>query len=314
MVDVCEASLPYHASKVAAGLVNPLIGPKLNPPTDLDECLTEINNFTNYFQQICGVQFYEPIPLFRVFKTQKQSDLWKKRSLTYPDLCVQQKILDQKEAAHHHINAPYGVGVTNCTRLHISSFLAYSEHLLKEADHWITGLNAYDEKNYDKIIFCEGFRVMYNPWFSNIPIAPVRGEILGVDSSLETSVSNGTWAIPIADNHFLAGSTWDHKAIEAGPSAEGKAQILKALDFISVDTKRVSKQFSGVRTGTLDRNPILGCHQENKKFYIFNGFGSRGSTTIPLYAKQMVEYVLNCTPLPTRVDMTRFNKLNHLAP
>ena len=313
IVDVCEANLPYHASKVAAGLVNPLIGPKLNPPTDLHACLTAINHLTDYFQKKCGVKFYQSIPLLRVFKNHEQAGLWNKRSITHPDLCITKEILSQKEATHHGVEAPHGLGVTNCMRLHIAAFLQYSKHQLKETDHWISGLDMYETKDYDKIIFCEGFRVMHNPWFSHIPIAPVRGEILGIDSSLNTSVSNGTWAIPITENHFIAGSTWDHKIIETGPSPEGKEQILKSLHFIKIDTGKISKHLSGVRTGTIDRNPTLGCHHKNKKLFLFNGFGSRGSTTIPLHAKQMVEYVLGRAPLPAKIDITRFNKLNHLT-
>jgi glycine/D-amino acid oxidase-like deaminating enzyme len=307
-VDVCEANFPYHASKIAAGLVNPFIGPKLNTPVDIEECFTEIKKFGDYFEKLGGERFYYSLPMYRVFKTSRQADFWADRSQKTPHFCERPGIINNNEASSLGIRAPYGMGLTKCLRLHIQSFIEYSKHRLMESEQWIEGPVDYDRCSYQKIIFCEGFRVMDNPWFSFIPAAPVRGEIIGVDSYLETSVSNGTWAIPISREHFMAGSTWDHEVLETGPSQKAKEQILRSLNFIKIDPGKISKQLSGVRTGTVDRNPILGSHPQNKKLFIFNGFGSRGATTIPLHAKQMVEYILNSTPLPPLVDVARFKE------
>ena len=75
-VDVSEANLPYCASSVAAGLVNPLIGSKLNPPVDIDHCLDEIMRLNKRFHLKCGDKFYEELTLHRVFRNQKQADIW----------------------------------------------------------------------------------------------------------------------------------------------------------------------------------------------------------------------------------------------
>ena len=311
-VDVCEADLPHHASKIAAGLVNPFIGPKLNTPLDIEKCFTEINHFGDYYEKMWGERFYHSIPMYRVFKTSKQADFWVDRSKETPHFCYRPGIINTQDASSLGIRAPYGMGVTKCLRLHIQSFIGYSRHKLMKNGQWIEGPVDYNRFDYPKIIFCEGFRVLNNPWFSFIPVAPVRGETIGIDSYLETSASNGTWAIPVSRKHFMAGSTWDHEDLETGPSQKAKEQILRSLDFLKIDPGKVSKQLSGVRTGTIDRNPILGSHPQNKQVFIFNGFGSRGATTIPLHAKQMVEYILNSTPLPPSVDIARFKEFKAL--
>jgi glycine oxidase len=308
LVDVCETDLPFHASKIAAGLVNPFIGPKLNTPLAIEECFAEIKKFGDYFEKIGGDRFYHSLPMYRVFKTSKQAEFWVDRSKKTPHFCNRPGIINTQDASLLGIRAPYGMGVTKCLRLHIQSFIGYSRHRLMESGHWIKGPVDYEHCNYQKIIFCEGFRVLDNPWFSFIPVAPVRGEIIGIDSYLATSASNGTWAMPVSREHFMAGSTWDHEVLETGPSQKAKEEILRSLDFIKIDPSKITKQFSGVRTGTIDRNPILGSHPQNKKLFVFNGFGSRGATTIPLYAKQMVEYILNGIPLPLSVDIARFKE------
>ena len=44
-IRVFDAGFPNSASEVSVGLVNPLIGPKLNPPHKIFECLEENNQF-----------------------------------------------------------------------------------------------------------------------------------------------------------------------------------------------------------------------------------------------------------------------------
>ena len=102
----------------------------------------------------------------------------------------------------------------------------YSKQSLIESGNWIDAKFIYDEATYDKVIFCEGFRAKYNPWFSFLPFSPVRGEILKIRKSISTSASNGTWAIKSSDQNFIAGSTWDHEKLERGPTEKGKEEII----------------------------------------------------------------------------------------
>ncbi|NBU86500.1 MAG: FAD-dependent oxidoreductase [Verrucomicrobia bacterium] len=64
--------------------------------------------------------------------------------------------------------------------------------------------------------------------------------------------------------------------------------------------------FSGIRSGTKDRNPILGKHPEHKNLFIFNGFGSRGSTTIMFNANRLINFLEMEIELPEKVSLKRF--------
>ena len=302
-VDVTEADLPHHASSIAAGLVNPLIGPKLNPPFDIEKCLREIRKLNDFFSRKFGESFYENLSLHRIFRNQQQAKIWKSNRSKLSHFYEKAEIIAPTETK---MTAPFGIGITKCLRLRIQSFIEFSKHSLIESDHWHQGSHNYDDQGYDIIIFCEGFRSAHNPWFSHLPFAPVRGEILEIQKKLSFAASNGTWAIPQSSTSFIAGSTWDHSDLEKGPTSKGKKKILNDLDFLNLNTVEVLIHGSGVRNGTLDRNPIIGQHPENQKIFIFNGFGSRGGTMIPLYARKLVEFILEKRPLPEYLNPNRF--------
>ena len=102
------------------------------------------------------------------------------------------EVVNQAKVETFGFIAPFGMGNTNCLQLHVGRFLEYSKQSLIELGNWIDAKFIYDEATYDKVIFCEGFRAKYNPWFSFLPFSPVRGEILKIRKSISTSASNGT--------------------------------------------------------------------------------------------------------------------------
>ena len=70
-VVVLEDKSLHSASKVAAGLVNPLIGPKLNIPMHMGDCLMQSMNFFRSMEEEAGNPCSEnsPSPCVRLRKT-----------------------------------------------------------------------------------------------------------------------------------------------------------------------------------------------------------------------------------------------------
>ena len=98
------------------------------------------------------------------------------------------------------------------------------------------------------------------------------------------------------EERCLAGSTWKHKDIESGATENGRKEILEKLPLLDTLPARIIEHRSGIRPSTRDRHPIIGKHDENGKMFLFNGFGSRGATTIPFYAKRMVDFMMDEVP------------------
>ena len=311
---VLDKKLPHAASKVAAGLINPLIGPKFNVPAHMKDCLTESQDFFRSIEEEAGPSLYEEFLLHRIFVSEKQRGLWINKSQDSAFRKYARSIETREACEKLDIEAPLGAGTQLAHRLDFPLFLKLSEDKLRQAGCWQDGIfEEVDWREAKKIVFCEGYRVLQNPWFGHLPFAPAQGEILLMENVLSIAASNGTWIVPEKNDRCLAGATWKHDDLESGPTDDGKNKIIEELSFLQNSVPGIIEHRSGVRPSTRDRAPIMGKHQENEKMFLFNGFGSRGATTVPFYAKHMLDFMINEVPLPKEADLKRFEKNDRLT-
>lgn len=308
-VSVIDTNLGHSASSVSVGLVNPLIGPKLNLPEKMAECIQINKKFFAHYEKIWDQKFYSKIRFNRIFTSEKQKEIWKKKSNQAHYQPYTGELLNVSHYQNMEVNAEFGGGLTLQTyQLQVGDFLEASKEKLENLNAWETNKFKEDSlKSKFKIIFCEGYRVLENPWFNYLPFEPARGEVLKVTGSKSEAISNGSWYLPEKNGDAFMGSTWDHKNLTIGPTNKGKKEIIKNCKFLKLKNYRVSCHLSGVRSGTKDRNPILGVHSKHKNLFLFNGFGSRGTTNIPYYAEKMSDFLLEEKKLPKEANLLRFS-------
>jgi glycine/D-amino acid oxidase-like deaminating enzyme len=169
----------------------------------------------------------------------------------------------------------------------------------------------WKNEEFKTIIFCEGSKVIKNPWFKNLPFQPVKGEILTLKiktNKLPKAIINrGIWIVPYGKNVYKAGSSYNWDDTTVGPTDEVKARLVESLtSFLKVPFEIIDHQ-TGVRPATTDQHPIIGRHHKDKNIYIFNGFGSKGVLFIPYYAKQLCGHLLFRRKLDAAVDIKRFD-------
>ena len=307
-VEVFDAELPHSASAVSVGLVNPLIGPKLNTPFMITDCLMENELFFRQCERAWKKNFYRSIPLHRLFISEKQKNTWNEMEKNSDFISFQNGQLNSVQYQKMGIQAPHGGGITkNAWQLDVSGFLKASKDYLIAIKAWKNSSFEFKKKkNLQKVIFCEGFRVLENPWFKELPFAPARGEVLSVQSEINLALSNGSWHLPGFADYAYMGSTWDHQNLLSGPTENGKQEILDKCNFVDFKRSAFPQHLSGVRSGTKDRHPIIGVHPDHKNLFLFNGFGSRGTSTIPHYAKKLTDFIMEKKALPSEANLNRF--------
>jgi len=314
-VAVADPYLPFGATKVAAGILNPIIGPKLNAPWRIEDCLSKARETYERLGKAWGMEFYREFRMIRIFKDQEMADRWRVRKEETATAPFMGKTLGSEELAKMAVGSSFGAGeVLGAGALRAKELVdASRRHLRKSGLFYPEAFDAEDVSSVPRIVFCEGFRVKDNPWFSALPFAPVRGEILEMADARTDFLNGGTWFLPQGLGQALAGSTFDWDDLESGPTDAGTTRILEGLSYLNDPKPSVTGRRSGVRPGTRDRMPIMGTHPANPSISIFNGFGSRGGTLIPLCAELFAESLLEGNPLPEELDLRRFPEADCLV-
>lgn len=311
------------SSKVAAGLYNPLVFKKLNKIWNAEIFLSSANHFYTAIEKQTKAHFWHHKDLIRVFSSAgEQNDF----ELLQEESSYQKYISSSDHALHSKIIAPFGSGVVkSCGFLDVSSFLNQHEilfsadqsillseiipdrDLIYKYHHWVVK----EEYAAKKIIFAEGWKIQNNSWFNFLPLIPAKGEVLTIqcdDLPQEYILNGGCFLVPIGNNRFKIGATFNWKDLNDEISEEGKNELIQKLyDVIKVPFQVTNHQ-AGVRPASKDRRPLLGEHPKLSGIYVFNGLGTRGVVMAPWLAEQLIAFMSHQIALPTECDIMRFNK------
>lgn len=178
--------------------------------------------------------------------------------------------------------------------------------LKANADGW-----RYEDIRASKVIFCEGAAHAQNPWFKDIPLQPAKGETLLCRSPTlrlpPKLIHHKKWLLPYPDGTFRIGATYAEDDLVPTPTEAKQAELLGAARAALKEphTIEVTQHLAGVRPSTVDSRPILGAHPATAGLYLLNGLGSKGASTGPLMAKQLVAHLLDGALIDPEVDLRR---------
>jgi glycine/D-amino acid oxidase-like deaminating enzyme len=322
-VHIVDNNHAHSSSIVAAGLINPLAGKRLLKPDDCDHYLEHLHATYAEFKKHFSQQFYFPVEMLRFMKEASQQDFLKKRQSdpAYSDLITE--VFSADKDTDPFVNHFGGCIQQHTGYLDIPSLLTSLNQFFHDKKMMEQNRVDYDEiKLEDHLIkykrlkasfciFCEGYQATANPWFNWLPFQPAKGEILTIESDqLHTKkiINNSNWLIPIGKNQFRTGSTNSWKFTDDVPTESGKNEIENNLTTLfkqKPEYKMLDHQ-AGVRPATRDKNPFIGFHPEFSQLGIFNGFGARGSLTIPWYSQLFTESISKQKALTASVDIQRF--------
>jgi glycine/D-amino acid oxidase-like deaminating enzyme len=310
------------SSRVAAGLINPLAGMRFNRRPELADWLASALAWYEAIRPVCGQAVFHPLPMLRLFRSAEQRRFHRRRR----DDPATRDLLGEAfapEACPEGIRAPHGGFVQHSTgyvdlprlldrlrgwlareALLIEQRLAVADLQLRPDGVLVGGLRA------DRVVFCEGAQMRFNPWFADLPLAPDRGEILDLrsDDWHPRHIINGAhWLVPTADGRIRLGATHDHRHLELDTTPSARTELLAGLHAILPDHRlSVTAQQVGIRPGTSDRYPLLGRHPRHRQLWVCNGFGARGALTIPWYTHCLARHLVDGVALPAEADIGRF--------
>lgn len=307
-----------NASKVAAGLINPVTGMRWVKSADVDMLLPVAQRFYRHLAEALGQMFYIEKPMLRLFRNEAEIQRAEQRlkSASY------QAYLDAIQPAGQvpGITAPFGF-----IRQRQTGYLL-TRPLLASLKAFFIAHDSYRQARFDyrdlvlalkprwrdisagRVIFCEGHLARANPWFSWLPFQIVKGEILDLQCERgqlpDVLLNYRHWLIPLTENQFRTGATFEHKQLDCQPTALAKNRLLAGLAGISENLAQamITDHQAGIRPCTLDKQPFIGLHPRHPELAVFNGFGAKGSLQIPYYSQGFADFLAGFRPPPADIS------------
>ena len=310
------------ASSVAVGIYNPVVLKRFSLIWNAEEQLKWMFDYFQAFEELLDEKFIEEIPTYRIFKNEDEIKTWQKKA-KQPDLVAY--IKDEIFASNSpQIQAPFGFGEVKQTgRIHLEKCLnLFQNHLAEKnlfrnekldytAIQFSENQIQYKDIQAKRIVFCEGFGVRENPFFKDLPVIGVKGEVLKIKT--KTEMPKGIWKaynflLPMEDKVSLTASTYDRDDLTYETTEKGKQEIINYLEEIYTGKYEILEQTAGIRPTIIDRRPILGNHSKFENLWILNGMGTRGTLLAPQMSEFLFDRIESGKTLPKETDIKRFEK------
>ena len=309
-----------NSSKVAGGLYNPVILKRFSEVWQAKEQLELMTSFYSTLEKKIKTKFDFKIPILRKFFSIEEQNNWfsaaDKHTLApflSTSLCFK---------TYSGIHSPFGYGEVLQTGYVDTALLVanYYDYLLlhnyletESFDYNALVIDSdyllYKGLKARHIIFAEGFGLNLNPFFNDLPLDGTKGELFIIKApllDLDVIVNTNVFILPLGNDLFKVGATYNWKDKTNQPTEEGKQELVERIrEIISCDFE-IIEHHAGVRPTVRDRRPLVGTHADYNNVHIINGLGTRGVMLGPAMAKALFDSIENNIQLDKEIDIKRF--------
>lgn len=309
------------ATPVAAGLLNPVTGMRLSPTPGAALLIPAAIETFRSLEQKFGRTIFRALPLFRAYSNEAERDL-KRRRAAEPDAARWFGDEVAPEAVHPALHAPLGgFMIVGGGWVDLPALLAGAREHFTQADAppapgapgesppGVTLLTTrFDHAGVEilkkgagvrwrgvtakHLVFAEGAGVRANPWFRDLAWQPAKGEFITCETDLaggpDFALKIGLMAIPLGDGRWRVGSNYEWEKLDTAPTPAVRDMLLAgfAKMFRTPPRATVVTHLAGVRPAAKGARPIVGRHPDHPALHVFNGFGAKGCTWTPAYARE----------------------------
>jgi glycine/D-amino acid oxidase-like deaminating enzyme len=319
---VIDNDQPNSASRIAAGIINPVTGRRIVKTWMIDELFSFLVPAYKELGNELGITAIEQKNLVDFHPTPQMRLAFDERVKENADFLFQPS--DQKRYnAFFHYDLGYGE-VNPCYVVNLKEIIPAWRNKLLAKDQLIEeefDINEFSRSEKEiryknivagKIIFCDGVNSAQNPFFKNLTFAINKGEaIIFKASGIPTSYifKKGMMLTSLEEDLFWIGSNYLWEFDDDNPTVQFRKQTeillknwLKA-PFTIIDHK------AAVRSANIERRPFIGFHPLYNNIGIMNGMGTKGCSLAPFFAKQLTDHLLYNKEILPEADVNRFSKI-----
>jgi glycine/D-amino acid oxidase-like deaminating enzyme len=325
---VIDERRPFSASRAAAGLINPVTGRRIVTTWMIDELLPFAVEAYGRLQGLFGSSFFEPAMVTDFFPTAQMRLAFLQR-LEEGGAYLRLAKDDHAWDGVFYSELGYGV-IDPCWLVDVPGLLDAARQrmiargVLREERFDVgelvvePGRVRWREIEAERIVFCDGVESFSNPYFSLLPFAPNKGEVLIVEidgladaarAGGGTVFKKGLSIVPWREGLYWVGSSYEWSFEHAEPTEGFRLRTEAALrEWLKLPFRTVS-HLAAVRPATLERRPFVGFHPQYPRVGILNGMGTKGCSLAPYFAHRLVRYLVDGGAIPAEADVRRFEKV-----
>jgi glycine/D-amino acid oxidase-like deaminating enzyme len=125
---------------------------------------------------------------------------------------------------------------------------------------------------------------------------------------LDVIVKSGIFVVPMGNDLYKVGATYNWVDKSDLPTEEGKKELLDDLNELITCDYEIMEHRAGVRPTVKDRRPLVGTHPQFKNVHLLNGMGTRGVMLAPSMARDLFNSIEKGTDLDPNIDIKRIKR------
>lgn len=292
---IADAGHDRAASRVGAGIINPITGQRIVKSRGIDELRGPALETYRELESVLGVPLVREMRVRRFFRDEEEWRIFGKKSAS-------------GELAPYAGEADAdGFWIEGALRVDTAALIAAARK------RWLAAGKLREERirisdalaEYEQVIACTGA----DGADGADGLARATGEILRVATEgLDPDVilNRGHWLLPTGAGEARVGATYARGESDA---AAARAELERsAAELLGRRAFAVTAQESGVRVTAPDRYPVAGWTHDVPRLGVFNALGSKGALLAPWVARQWAAQLRDGTGFASEVDAGRFSR------
>lgn len=310
------------SSLIAGGMYNPVVLKRFTDVWKVKEQLAIAEVFYPALEAKLQVKCWYPMDLYRRLASIEEQNNWF-QAADRPNLntFLSPEIIKMQLDG---VDLSFGLGKVKAT-----GYLE-TDDLIPAYRRYLTQIGCYKKETFDydqllyyedgisykgieagRIVFAEGFGLLQNPFFKELPLDGTKGELMIVKIpglKCDFMLKAGVFLIPIGEDKYKLGATYNWEDKTDVPTKEGREELIEGLkSFIDLDFEIV-EHIAGIRPTVKDRRPLLGRSLESDRIFVLNGLGTRGVLLAPYLAEQLYNYIEKDRALEENISIHRYKK------
>lgn len=292
---IVDAGHADAASRIAAGLINPITGQRIVKSWRVETMLPTARESYRALEKELGVPLWREMRVRRLYLNEGE-----------------RRVLAEKQARgeladYAGANDGDGFWIEGAAHVDVGAMITAARA------RWLAAGVLREERvdfatirnGHELVIDCTGGGA--GP-FSFVPWQYSKGECLtvAIDGLASDVVLNrGHWILPLSKGGAKVGATHCPGRRDLTLTPEARVGLEAGLATMTSQPYVVTDQHVGIRTYLGDKRPIAGRHPMDAGLGILNGLGAKGTLFAPALARQWVHHLREGVPFDPEVDAAR---------